>query len=316
MMQDTGEVRGLDALQGVSPGRPGRSRRWKASLPGRRRCWTPNRPPPRLEPERVDVLYAVEETITRLAGPLGERRITLRLAVPPSLPAIIADRQAVLDILYHLLNNAALASPDGSEVTLALSAQEGKLPVGDGREVEAPCLRSPWRTPARALDPEHHERVFERAAEISGLGDRVMACRVCGRSSRRTAAVSGWRASAARARRSTCGCRLSRSAWRIGVVKPSWVQQALAGLAILFVVTAALAGGLLMIGDDPLGAGSRGQPTPTPFRLPTLPPGGVAGVTPQTGVPDCDAQPDGRAERYAGANPDQRAAANLNASAF
>jgi len=69
-------------------------------------------------------------------------------------------------------------------------------------------------------------------------------------------------------------------------VKPSWVQQALAGLAILFVVTAALAGGfLLMIGDDPLGAGSRGWPTPTPFRLPTLPPGGVAGVTPQTGVP-------------------------------
>ncbi|HOA22414.1 MAG TPA: ATP-binding protein [Aggregatilineales bacterium] len=173
MMQDTGEVRGLDALQERIAGQARKIEALEGQL-ARAQALLDAEPSaaPRLEPERVDVLYAVEETITRLAGPLGERRITLRLAVPPSLPAIIADRQAVLDILYHLLNNAALASPDGSEVTLALSAQEGKLPVGDGREVEAPCLEIAVADTGAGVDPEHHERVFERAAEISGLGDR------------------------------------------------------------------------------------------------------------------------------------------------
>ncbi len=168
----SGEVRSLDALQERIAGQARKIEALEGQLARAQALLDAQPSAPRLEPERVDVLYAVEETITRLAGPLGERRITLRLAVPPSLPTIIADRQALLDILYHLLNNAALASPDDGEVTLALSAQEGMLPVGDGREVEAPCLEIAVADTGAGVEPEHQERVFERAPEISGLGDR------------------------------------------------------------------------------------------------------------------------------------------------
>lgn len=129
-------------------------------------------PVPALEPERVDVLYAVEETITRLTAPLAERGITLRLAVPPSLPAVMADRRALLDILYHLLSNAASASPAGGEVSLALSAQVCSLPDGNGREVEAPCVEIAVTDTGAGIEPEHHERVFERVPHIKGMGDR------------------------------------------------------------------------------------------------------------------------------------------------
>lgn len=69
-------------------------------------------------------------------------------------------------------------------------------------------------------------------------------------------------------------------------MKQRWTGQILAVLAMLFVAVSTVVGGLLLtLGDGPLGVGSRNQATVTPYRLPTLPPGGVVEITPETDVP-------------------------------
>jgi LysM repeat protein len=56
-------------------------------------------------------------------------------------------------------------------------------------------------------------------------------------------------------------------------VKPTPVQQALAALAVLFVVAVTIAGGLLLsLSENPGGLGISRPPTSTPYRIPTLAP--------------------------------------------
>jgi len=56
-------------------------------------------------------------------------------------------------------------------------------------------------------------------------------------------------------------------------VKPTPMQQALAALAVLFVVAVTIAGGLLLsLSENPTGLGVSRPPTSTPYRIPTLAP--------------------------------------------
>ncbi len=74
-------------------------------------------------------------------------------------------------------------------------------------------------------------------------------------------------------------------------MKPGLAQQALAGLAVLFVIAVTLVGGVLLaLGENPeaVGMGAARTPTATPYRLATLPPAtltGTAAIPPPTPLP-------------------------------
>ena len=56
-------------------------------------------------------------------------------------------------------------------------------------------------------------------------------------------------------------------------MKPTPVQQALAALAVLFVVAVTIVGGILLsLSENPAGLGISRPPTSTPYRIPTLAP--------------------------------------------
>ncbi len=129
-----------------------------------------------LEVERVDVLYTLEEVVMSVANQYSEKGLTLRMTLPQALPPISADREALVEIMEHLLSNAALASPVEGEVTLTMEAREESLPSHDGHEELTPCLYISVRDSGVGVAPEDYERVFMRKYRadnplIEGLGD-------------------------------------------------------------------------------------------------------------------------------------------------
>lgn len=129
-----------------------------------------------LEPEKVDVFFAVEEVIMSMTNQLSEKGLTLRLATPDELPPIVADREALTEIVRHLLLNAALASPVEGEVRLAMGVTEGSVPSANGDQITAECLKITVEDTGVGISLEDQERVFMRKYRadnplIEGLGD-------------------------------------------------------------------------------------------------------------------------------------------------
>jgi len=128
-----------------------------------------------LEPEKVDVIYAIEEAVMNVANQYREKGLVLRLALAEGLPPLTADRDALLQMIGHLLSNAALASPVEGEVYLTVTGRRDSLPA-DGGAVEADCLYIAVQDSGQGIDPADFERVFARKYRadnplIAGLGD-------------------------------------------------------------------------------------------------------------------------------------------------
>lgn len=130
----------------------------------------------RLEPEKVDVAFAVEEVIANLTDQYREKELTLRMVIGEEIPPVNADRDALTQIISHLLANAALASPVKGEVELLAASQHGALPGPDGEDHEEQCLYLQVRDSGSGVDPADFDRVFARKYRadnplIEGLGD-------------------------------------------------------------------------------------------------------------------------------------------------
>jgi len=69
-----------------------------------------------LTPAPIDLLHCVEEAVTQVGNTLREKDLGLRLDFPDEVPAVMGDIGALVQILVHLLSNAAGASPDGEEI--------------------------------------------------------------------------------------------------------------------------------------------------------------------------------------------------------
>ncbi|MBM2847604.1 MAG: putative two-component sensor histidine kinase [Anaerolineales bacterium] len=123
--------------------------------------------------DSLDVMAVVEEAILGCGAQFREKSINLRLDLADNLPAVFADRDALRQIVSHLLNNAANASAIDGEVTLSVRVQPaGSAPQGgpgDGLFIAV-------RDSGGGVAPDDQPRVFSRtyradAPLIAGLGD-------------------------------------------------------------------------------------------------------------------------------------------------
>ncbi|MBM3121355.1 MAG: HAMP domain-containing histidine kinase, partial [Chloroflexi bacterium] len=69
-----------------------------------------------LTPAPIDLLHCIEEAVTQVGNTLREKDLGLRLDFPDEVPAVMGESGALVQILVHLLSNAAGASPDGEEI--------------------------------------------------------------------------------------------------------------------------------------------------------------------------------------------------------
>ncbi|MDW8325594.1 MAG: ATP-binding protein [Anaerolineales bacterium] len=125
-----------------------------------------------LTPESVDVLSVIEDAIMSCSAQFREKGINLRLDVADSLPSLSADRDALRQIVLHLLSNAGNAS--GVEGEVLLKVREEVSPAYNGQPASAVLISV--RDSGGGIAPADQPRVFNRfwradAPLIAGLGE-------------------------------------------------------------------------------------------------------------------------------------------------
>lgn len=125
--------------------------------------------------ESLDVVRVVEDALHACEALFQGKNLKLNASLPPNLPPLQADRDALLQILSHLLNNSGAASASDSEINLTLKVETDRRPSGD----EVLYLVVSITDTGGGIAPEDQPRVFSRlyradAPLIAGLGDNGM----------------------------------------------------------------------------------------------------------------------------------------------
>jgi signal transduction histidine kinase len=79
-----------------------------------------------LKPELVDMNLIIDNAMAYTSSQLREKNITLRIDIPETVQPIHADREAIQQILIHLLQNAGAASPVEGSMTLRMRMEREK----------------------------------------------------------------------------------------------------------------------------------------------------------------------------------------------
>ncbi len=120
-----------------------------------------------IKPESVDLNLIIDNAVSYTSILIREKNITLRLDTPEIPPKIMTDREALQQILIHLLQNAGAATPVEGTVTLHVQLQEQ-----DGNDY----LQIQVSDTGNGISIEDLPRVFQRQSRadhvpIQGLGN-------------------------------------------------------------------------------------------------------------------------------------------------
>ncbi len=120
-----------------------------------------------LKPENVDLNLIIDNAMAYTSSQLREKNISLRIDLPEALQPIQADREAIQQILIHLLQNAGAASPVEGSVSLRVRTE---------RQNEQDFVLLQIADTGGGIPAEDMERVFSRLYRadnvlIQGVGD-------------------------------------------------------------------------------------------------------------------------------------------------
>ncbi len=122
-----------------------------------------------LVPEPVDLINVIEEAIMGLSARFREQDLSVRLDMALELPPIRADRDALYQIMLHLLSNACQCSRSGTEIVVTGHLEEAERGLPQYLHVSV-------RDTGGGIAPEDRPRVFQRFYRadkplIPGLGE-------------------------------------------------------------------------------------------------------------------------------------------------
>ena len=132
------------------------------------RTASPDSRPIELSPQPVNLIEIIEEAVMGMAARFRERKLAVRLNLPPELAEVQADRDSLYQILLRLVSNAALCSKQGTEVVISARNDESSK---SGEFIRISVLDT-----GGGIAPEDYPRVFRRfyrASQplIQGMGE-------------------------------------------------------------------------------------------------------------------------------------------------
>ncbi|MGD2163713.1 MAG: HAMP domain-containing sensor histidine kinase, partial [Anaerolineales bacterium] len=75
-------------------------------------------------PTSLDLAYWIDDSLEQVEPAMERRALHLRKRIPQNVPRVMADPDAISQVLIHLLNNAVGASPEGGVVGIGLRIAE------------------------------------------------------------------------------------------------------------------------------------------------------------------------------------------------
>lgn len=120
----------------------------------------------KIEPESIEVSEVIEEAVMNAAALFRDRELSIRIELAEGLPKLQADRDSLHQVISHLLSNAALCSPNNSEVVVRAQVQPEM----------ADYLLFSVADRGGGIAPEDRQRAFHRMYRadnplIQGLGE-------------------------------------------------------------------------------------------------------------------------------------------------
>jgi signal transduction histidine kinase len=121
-----------------------------------------------LHPTAVDLNAVIDEALAAIIGNISERNIALRVDLPDDIPQLRADRDALLQILTNLLQNAGMVTPVDGEIWLRTRVEI--------KENEPGYVLLQVTDSGGGIPPEALPRVFSRLYRsdnqtLPGVGD-------------------------------------------------------------------------------------------------------------------------------------------------
>ncbi len=114
--------------------------------------------------ENVDLNAVIDNAMSYTSAQVRQKNITLHLDLPKKLPSIQADREALQQILVHLLQNASAATPYEGTISIKVETQTEK---------HGEFILIQVSDTGVGIAPEDLPRVFQRADNvlIHGVGE-------------------------------------------------------------------------------------------------------------------------------------------------
>jgi signal transduction histidine kinase len=120
-----------------------------------------------IKPEPIDLTLIVDNAMAYVSNQIREKNITLRLDLPDPQTQVQTDREALQQILIHLLQNASGATPADGTVSLRIQTQR----EGDQDYLLIQVADTGGGIPAENLPHVFARRYRADNALIPGLGD-------------------------------------------------------------------------------------------------------------------------------------------------
>ncbi|HYO87148.1 MAG TPA: ATP-binding protein, partial [Candidatus Limnocylindrales bacterium] len=129
-----------------------------------------------LAPNPVNVVELIEDSIDSAMNALREKGLSLHLNLQEDVADIFADRDALSQVVGHLLTNAYLVSPPGSDLYISAHQDAVNVQREDGTVEAMPAVLVSFEDRGGGIALEDQPRVFARKYKaenplIQGLGD-------------------------------------------------------------------------------------------------------------------------------------------------
>jgi GAF domain-containing protein len=126
--------------------------------------------------DEIELPYVVQVVIDSLRGKAGEKSQTLQSDLPAELPAVVADRDRLIQVFTNLIGNAQQYTPTGGRIVVkarlapapSLKADGVDLPESMSQQDDGLPRREPKMIRIDVIDdgigiePEDQDRIFER----------------------------------------------------------------------------------------------------------------------------------------------------------
>ena len=125
-----------------------------------------------LSPEPVDLINVIEGTITSLSAQFSERKLAVRMDMPPELPPVHVDRDSLYQTVLHLLSNACQCSEPDTEILIRARLEEYNDQIGGMPDYLSVSVTDT----GGGIAPGDQRKVFQRLYRadnplVAGLGD-------------------------------------------------------------------------------------------------------------------------------------------------
>jgi signal transduction histidine kinase len=129
-----------------------------------------------LSPSPVNMTTLIEDSIDGAMNALREKELSLHLNLQDDVPEIPADRDALAQVVGHLLTNAYLVSPPGADLYISARQETVNEQADDGSVTPVPAVLVSFEDRGGGIALEDQPRVFARKYKaenplVQGLGD-------------------------------------------------------------------------------------------------------------------------------------------------